>query len=301
MKNAFKGRLWLVLILALIPVFAFGQDTDKKDNKKVTPVPAADQWDLVWNDEFDGEGLPDPKKWTFEVQKPGWVNNELQYYTKRTENCRQEKGFLIIEALMDNFEGCKYTSARIRTQYKGDYTYGKFVIRAKLPPGKGTWGAIWALPTNARSYGVGWPSSGEIDIMECVGYKPNVVQTSIHSGKYNWKNHNEKSAKKTIDDMYDKFHEYTMYWYEDRLEIAVDNEVYLVFPNEKAGWISWPFDKRFYVILNLAIGGDWGAAEGMDDTIFPTRMVIDYVRIYQLKQKPATTDAAPADTKATTP
>src|SRR4026208_2586222 len=157
---------------------------------------SSDQWRLVWSDEFDYNGLPDPKKWSYDVGGHGWGNKELQYYTeRRKENARVENGKLIIEARRDSWEGHEYTSARLVTKGKGDWTYGRFEVKAKLPSGRGTWPAIWMLPTE-RSYGESyWPDNGEIDIMEHVGYDPDVVHGSAHTKAYYHSINTQKTAK----------------------------------------------------------------------------------------------------------
>ncbi|MBN1411646.1 MAG: glycoside hydrolase family 16 protein [Spirochaetales bacterium] len=289
MKSVWKYVFALALILAMVPGIAFPEDAkgtgndNKKDAPKLGTDHSKEDWQLVWNDEFEGEGLADPAKWTYEVWKPGKFNNELNSSTKRVENCRQEKGNLVVEARMDNFEGSKYSAARIKSKYKGDFLYGKFEFRAKLPRGRGTWAALWALPTNEKKHGVGWPSCGEVDVMECVGYLPDQIQTTIHTAKYNHKQGNDIHEIEVVPDMYDEFHSYIWYWYPDRMEIAVDDKVIMVYEDEGSGWLAWPFDTKCYLIINLVIGGDWGGVEGVDDTIFPTAMYVDYVRIFQLE------------------
>jgi beta-glucanase (GH16 family) len=239
-------------------------------------------WRLVWSDEFDYTGLPDPAKWSFEVKPPKWVNGELQNYTgDRPENCRVENGVLVIEARNDHYENLEYSSARIKTKGKGDWLYCRVEVRAKLPSGRGTWPAIWMMPTNEGAYGRGWPDSGEIDIMEHVGYDPGKIHATTHTKKYNWMNNNQKTAVTTVADCSKEFHVYSVEWYPDRIEIHVDDNVYFTNRNDGTGWQAWPFDKSFYLILNLAIGGSWGGLQGVDNSIFPQRMEVDYVRVYE--------------------
>jgi beta-glucanase (GH16 family) len=240
---------------------------------------ALDGWSLVWNDEFDTDGLPSPDRWSYDVGGSGWGNNELEYYTQfRQENARVENGVLVIEARKENFQGMKYTSARLVTTNKGDWLYGRMDVRAKLPLGVGTWPAIWMLSTDWK-YG-GWPNSGEVDIMEHVGYDPNVIHGSTHSLKYYFKINTQKTASLRLPDVRE-FHTYTVEWYADRLDFFVDGNIYLTSRNDGTGWEAWPFDQRFHLILNLAIGGDWGGSKGVDDTAFPQRMEVDYVRVYK--------------------
>ena len=234
---------------------------------------------LVWSDEFDVPGLPNAAKWTCEEGGHGWGNNELQYYTmNRSQNARVENGVLIIEALKETYSGRDYTSARLVSTAKGDWLYGRFEIRAKLPGGRGTWPAIWMLPTD-WAYG-NWPASGEIDIMEHVGYDPTRIFGTAHTQAYNGKIGTQKGSSVTGSDWESTFHVYAVQWMADRIEFIVDDQIYFTFNNE-GSWEKWPFDKRFHFVLNLAVGGTWGGAQGVDPSIFPRRMEIDYVRVYQ--------------------
>jgi len=235
-------------------------------------------WKLVWNDEFNGSFV-DSGKWGYEVNGNGGGNNELQYYTEGFENSYVDSGALTIVAKKQAYQGKQYTSARMRSKYKGDWTYGHFEIRAKLPFGKGTWPAIWMLPTDWE-YG-GWPASGEIDIMEHVGYDQNVIHGSTHCQKYYFKIGTQKSGTVKIANASTDFHTYAIDWYADRIDFFVDGTKYFTSWNDGSGWQGWPFNKRFHFILNIAVGGDWGGAQGIDNSIFPQKMVIDYVRVYE--------------------
>lgn len=258
----------------------------------------ADDWKLVWSDEFDRPGLPDPARWDYET---GFVrNNEQQLYTRtRLENARVEGGRLIIEARKEqmknpaydpaspgrgnrNREYAEYTSASLTTRGKASWTYGRIEVRAMLPSGRGTWPAIWTLGTNRAA---GWPACGEIDIMEFVGYEPGLVHANVHTGKYNHVRGNGRGDKIRIEDASEAFHVYAIEWFPDRIDCFVDDQKYFSCPNEGSGEDAWPFDRDQYLILNLAIGGAWGGQKGIDDTIFPARFTIDYVRVYQ---KPST-------------
>lgn len=246
--------------------------------------PAPEGWSLVWNDEFDRDGAPDPTKWSYDVGtgRNGWGNRELQYYTKeRSENARVEKGHLIIEARREPFEGSDYTSARLVTKSKGDWTYGRFEIRAKLPLGRGTWPAIWMLPT-VWDLGNGmWPDNGEIDIMEHVGYDPGVVHATTHSQKHQWRIKSQRTAKRTVPDIGTAFHTYALEWEAEEIRMYIDGQHYFTSRKEGGDWTSWPFYKDFHLLLNLAVGGDWGGSKGVDETIYPRRMEVDFVRVYQ--------------------
>jgi beta-glucanase (GH16 family) len=256
----------------------------------------AGEWKLVWSDEFDRPGLPDATKWGYEE---GFVrNNEAQYYTRqRSENARVEGGMLVIESRKERFknpgfdpaapaqsssrkkrEFAEYTSASLTTQGKASWTYGRIEVRAKLPSGRGTWPAIWMLGTN-RS--VGWPACGEVDIMEFVGYEPGIVHANIHTRKYNHVQKTNKGDKHALPDASEAFHVYAVEWFPDHMDFFVDGNKYFTFRNENTGADAWPFDKDHYLILNLAIGGAWGGTKGIDESIFPQKFLIDYVRVYQ--------------------
>jgi beta-glucanase (GH16 family) len=237
------------------------------------------RWKLVWQDEFNYQGEPDTGKWSVVVKPPRWVNQEAQAYMERRENLRVENGHLIIQARGSHDKG--YTSARLDTFLSGKWTYGRLEVRAKLPEGRGTWPAIFMLPTENIKSVYGWPSSGEIDIMEHVGHNPGTVQASVHCSEYNHLQGNQKFGTFYMEDPFNEFHVYTVEWYPDRLDFFVDENKYFTFRKEMNGWETWPFYKDFYLILCLAIGGSWGGAQGIDDSIFPTQMVIDYVRVYQ--------------------
>ncbi|MBN1936065.1 MAG: glycoside hydrolase family 16 protein [Anaerolineae bacterium] len=243
-----------------------------------TPYSAAGGWRLVWADEFDVPGLPDPARWDYEV---GYIrNNERQYYTmRRQENARVENGMLIIEARRDPSQECEYTSASLITRGSGEWTYGRIEVRAKLPTGKGMWPAIWMLGTNIDT--VGWPACGEIDIMENVGFDPNRVYGSIHTSAYNHVNKTQKNASLTVSKPYEEFHVYAVEWFADHIDFFVDDRKYFTFKNEGAGVDVWPYDRPQYLILNIAVGGSWGGQQGIDDAVFPQQMQIDYVRVYE--------------------
>lgn len=249
-----------------------------------TPVLSMGQCnELVWADEFDQDGLPDSTRWSYNVGGGGWGNSELQYYTdRRMENARVENGKLIIEAIKESYQGSAYTSARLVSKLKGDWLNGTVEARAKLPGGKGTWAAIWMLSTD-QSYG-SWPSSGEIDIMEYVGYDVGKIYGTIHTKAYNHTLGTQKGGNTTLTDETDTFHVYKMTWTQEKIEFYVDNTKYYTFNNPHIDYTTWPFDKRFHLIMNLAVGGSWGGSQGVDPTAFPARMEVDYVRVYQESQ-----------------
>lgn len=241
-------------------------------------LPEEAGWKLVWADEFDIPGLPDPARWDYEA---GLVRNrEQQYYTKaRSENARVETGTLVIESRREKFDKGEYTSASLHTWGKAEWCYGRIEVRAKLPTGRGMWPAIWMLGSNRNQ--LGWPACGEIDIMENVGFDPNIIHANIHTKAYNHVKKTNKGDKIRIEKPYEDFYIYAIEWFPDRLVFFVDEKKYFTFRNENTGNDVWPFDKPHYLILNTAVGGTWGGQQGIDDSIFPQRFYIDYVRVYQ--------------------
>ena len=247
----------------------------------VAPTQRAVDWEKVWGDEFDGEGLPDASKWYYETGGDGWGNGEQQYYTKNdTDNVRVRNGHLIIEARHESYQGNEYTSARLNSE--GSWTYGRFVIRAKLPSGRGTWPAIWMLPDHNTYGSQYWPDNGEIDVMEHVGYDPGVVHGTIHTEAFNHIDGTDRGGTVTVSNATSAFHTYAMEWTPTEIRVFADGQRYFTFRNrEQYGWQEWPFDHPFHLLLNIAVGGSWGGAQGIDDTAFPAQMVIDYVRVYK--------------------
>lgn len=268
-------KYFLVLFVCLFVLSAFGE------NPKITAEESdKGKWKLVWEDNFDQTGLPDPSIWSYE--EGNIRNKEAQFYTKnRLENARVENGKLIIEARKDNWNDQEITSASIHTYGKKSILYGRIEVRAKLPSGVGTWPAIWMLGDVIKE-GVGWPSCGEIDIMENVGFNPDIIHANIHTKSYNHSIGTGKGDKITIKNPHKKFHTYTLEWYEDRMEFFVDGERYFVYKQENAGNDVWPFNKPHYLILNLAIGGAWGGQQGIAEDLLPQKYFIDYVRVYEL-------------------
>lgn len=235
---------------------------------------------LVWADEFDLPGLPDPARWSDDVGGHGWGNQELQFYTRgRLENARVENGHLVIEARSERWEGRAYTSARLVTKGKGDWTYGRVEARARLPKGRGSWPAIWMLPTTQAN--MKWPDDGEIDIMEHVGFDPGVIHGSVHTKRYNHVMRTQQTKTTLVPDAMDAFHVFAIEWDSARIRWFVDNREFFVFANEGTGKDVWPFDGPFHLVLNIAVGGTWGGQKGVDDGAFPLRMAVDYVRVYR--------------------
>lgn len=280
--NPMPGSLVLLIALQATPCFA-----RQTDSAAPLPKKSAEAWSFeatpAWQDEFDYTGAPDPAKWGYDIGGHGWGNNELQYYTDSTDNAFVANGVLTIAANKKKREGRNYTSARVISKGKGDFLYGRFEIKAKLPSGKGTWPALWMLPTD-QAYG-GWPKSGEIDIMEHVGFDPNRVHITAHTEAYYFQIKTQKTATKVIDGAMNEFHRYRVDWTPDAVRGYIDDALVLDFPNEGAGYKVWPFDKRFHLLMNIAVGGDWGGQKGVDDDSFPARMQVDYVRVYRLIEK----------------
>lgn len=237
----------------------------------------------TWADEFDYEGLPDSKKWGYDVGGGGWGNNELEFYTdKKVENARAEGGKLIIEARKEPIGNRNYSSARLVTKGKGDFLYGRIEVRAKLPRGRGTWPAIWTLASQS-SYGSNyWPDNGEIDIMEHVGFDPGRVHANVHTKAFNHAIKTNKGNQISVPDAMDAFHTYRVDWTPQEMTFFVDDKNYFTFQNSGAGWEQWPYDKPQHLLLNIAVGGNWGGQQGVDDSVFPQRMEVEFVRVYKL-------------------
>ena len=227
-------------------------------------------YSLVWEDNFNGTSL-DTTYWSYEIAEPGRVNNELQRYTDK--NVELSDGKLLIIANKENNE---YTSARINTKGKRTFTYGLFEIKAKLPEGIGTWPALWMLNQNIDE--VGWPAGGELDIMEHVGKRPNFIHSTVHnSSGYGATPY---TGILEIKNPFTEFHIYGMVWTKEFIDFFVDGKLVNHYQPEVKNIDNWPFDKPFFLIFNVAIGGDWGGPV-VDDKLFPTVMTVDWVKVYQ--------------------
>ena len=241
--------------------------------------------DLVWSEEFNYTGLPDSKSWSYDVGDGcnlgcgcGWGNQELQFYTeKNLNNLRVENGNLVVELRKE--EDGIYSSGRLHTRGKHHWKNGTIEVRAKTAKGLGTWSAVWMLPTD-NAYGH-WPKSGEIDIMEQVGYQPDSIWSAAHVEKYNHLNATHKNGGYKIENISDDFHTYKLVWTQDQYEVFVDDNSIFTFLNEESGPQAWPFDQDFYLILNLAYGGNWGGKMGVNPEALPAKMLVDYIRVYQ--------------------
>ncbi len=247
-------------------------------------------WTLVWADEFDQPdgSSPDSSKWTFDIGASGWGNNEWQYYTSRTNNARIENGHLVIEAKQESFSGADYTSARLKTQGKASWTYGRIEARIKIPRGQGIWPAFWMLGTNITS--VGWPTCGEIDILENIGREPTTVHGTVHGPGYSGENGIGGPFSLSGNPAFaDDFHVYAVEWTTNQIKWFVDGtHFFSLTPASLPNGAPWVFNAPQFIILNVAVGGNW---PGYPDqtTVFPQRMTVDYVRVYAISNAPPTT------------
>ena len=272
----------------------------------IAPMAGAQDWQLVWSDEFAYNGALDPTKWTFETGGSGWGNNELQHYTDRPENARADGDHLVIEARRESFAGNGFTSARLNSATS--WTYGRFEIRAQLPTGRGTWPAIWMLASQTTYGDEYWPDNGEIDIMEHVGFDPNVVHATVHTEAFNHLAGTQVGESVSVPTATTGFHVYALEWEPNEIRAYVDGALYFTFTRRPSwSWEEWPFDRPFHLLLNIAVGGNWGGSDtlggtdpdGVDESVFPQEMRIDYVRVYQeANPGPTVTLDAPSGTVA---
>lgn len=271
-KAKIKAGLPFVFLLA-VSVFFFSSCSTSEDQT------VANFKTLVMADEFNTDGELDNSIWNYEIGtgQNGWGNNELQYYTDRTENVNVENGYLLLTAKEENYNGSSYTSARLTTQGKLEQTYGRFEARIRLPYGKGLWPAFWLLGSDCETNI--WPQCGEIDIMEYLGDNPNTIFGSVHGPGYSA---GEAVTKDYVleNDRYDTgFHVFGIEWSPDYINYYVDDTLYQqITPADVPG--EWVFDHPFYIILNVAVGGNFPGAPNAE-TIFPQTMLVDYVRVYQ--------------------
>ena len=242
-------------------------------SSKITP-PAG--YKLVWDDEFDGNTI-NPKNWTYDIGAGGWGNGEAEFYTNRPENARVENGMLVIEALQEKYQGSYYTSARLKTQGLQEFKYGRIEARIKVPSGNGMWPAFWMLGSSFN--GSNWPDCGEIDIMEYIGRQPDLIMGTAHGPGYAgalglsmWNRQKFNIA--------DDYHTYAIDWEEGRIDWYFDGNLYYSVTPADIGDREWVFDQPFFIILNLALGGQLPGPIGLD-VKFPKQMLVDYVRVFQ--------------------
>ena len=271
-------RSYIILVLIAASLFSAWKGLSEE------PASGTSKFnELVWADEFDQPVL-DTSRWKAITgdgcpELCGFGNNELQYYTDNTTNLSVQDGILVIRALKDSTGNKAYSSAKLVSRNKGDWKYGRIEVKAKIPEGRGTWPAIWMLPTLDRD--LDWPLDGEIDIMEHVGYNQGTVYGTIHTGKYNGMSGTQKGDSIKIADIHEKFYVYALEWEEDQLIWSVNGNVYYTLKRNKEAHEGWPFTRKFHLILNLAVGGHWGGKYGIDDSIWPQTLEVDYVRVYQ--------------------
>ncbi|MDQ1164112.1 MULTISPECIES: glycoside hydrolase family 16 protein [unclassified Flavobacterium] len=226
---------------------------------------------VIWSDEFNVDGSPDSSKWGYNTGTgDGWGNNELEYYTNRSENVKIENGTLKITAIKENYLGSQYTSTRMLTKGKFSFKYGRAEVRAKLPVGGGTWPAFWLLGDNIDT--VGWPACGEIDILESVGNNPNVIHSSLHSPGRSGNTPDTKTT--TAANSTTEFHIYAAEWSAENIKFYVDDNLFYTYKNSS----TTPFNQKFFIILNLAMGGNFGGA--VDPNFTSATFEVDYVRVY---------------------
>lgn len=266
----FSFILLLVAIIGCVPAMPV--------EPTATPIPVPDGWTLTWHDEFDGDTI-NASNWTYDLGGTGWGNGEAQVYTDRPENARVENGLLIIEARKEVNEngGSSFTSARLKTQGLQTFQYGRIEARIKVPEGRGFWPAFWMLGSNFPE--VGWPDSGEIDIMEYVGREPDLIMGTMHGPGYAGAVGLSKWNRQDFN-IADDFHTYAVEWDTNQISWYFDGEKYSTYTREDVGLREWVFDQPFFIILNFAIGGTLGGLV-MPDTPFPALYLIDYVRVYQ--------------------
>ncbi len=271
----------IFIFLAIVSVTYFSCKSEDETPLDKDPPTTQTEYQLVWSDEFDGTTI-NKDNWSFLLWEAGKVNNEWQKYVESPDNYKVENGLLHIIATKtgdNNFDG--YTSTRLSSQKKKEFSYGRFEFRAKMPNGKGTWPALWMLGSNIDQ--VGWPKCGEIDIMEYVGYLPNTTHSNIHT-QYQYGN-TDFHATINLDTAEENFHNYGIIWTKDKIQFYIDditNITNTYSPSNKNS-DNWPFTQSYYFIMNFAVGGAWGGIEGVDGNIWPQAMIVDYVRVYQLR------------------
>jgi beta-glucanase (GH16 family) len=253
---------------------------------QTTTAPSGSPWTLVWSDEFGGSNgsAPDSSKWTIETGGDGWGNHELEYYTNRPQNTQIQNGSLVITALKETYTGKdgvtrNYTSGRMKTAGKFEQQFGRFEARIKIPYGQGMWPAFWMLGNNSGP--VGWPGCGEIDIMENIGKEPAIAHGTIHGPGYSGADGIGSSFSLAKGRFADDYHLYAVEWELNVIRFYVDSNLYATrTPADLPQGTKWVYDHPFFIILNVAVGGDWPGAPD-NATVFPQTMLVDYVRVYK--------------------
>jgi beta-glucanase (GH16 family) len=270
-------RLFFKSLLLALPIFVISSCST--DEKQIV----AKFTEITMQDEFDTEGAPNSSIWGYDLGTGntdtggGWGNNELQFYTDRTENVKVENGYLLITAKKESYNGSSYTSARLTTKGLFEQAYGRFEARIRLPYGQGMWPAFWLLGANVDE--VGWPQCGEIDIMEYRGQEPTMVLGTVHGPGYSGAESITKGYN-LLNDRFDTgFHIFGIEWGPEYINYYIDDVLYnQITPTDVTG--EWVFDHPFYIIINLAVGGDFVGAPN-SETVFPQTMLVDYVRVYK--------------------
>ena len=280
----------IILGLGVVVSVGMCSCSGKKDSQTspyIAPTAPVDKnWSFDatpdWADDFNYTGTPDTSKWTYDLgTNGGWGNSELEDYTNSLSNVSVANGILTITAKKENVNGANYTSARIVSKGTGSLTYGRIEVRAQLPAGRGTWPAIWMLP-NDYAYGA-WPNSGEVDIMEMVGFAPDTVHFSTHNELHY--GGNAETSTYAMPGASTGFHLFREDWTPYAIRGYYDNNLVFTYINTGAGSPAWPYDQKFHLLMNIAVGGSWGGLKGVDDSAFPTTMQVDYVHFFNMIAK----------------
>ena len=288
MTSIFRSLIRAILFAVLVSAATLWAQEAKPQIQAPAPTPAK-KWTLIWSDEFNGPdgSAPDPAKWKYDLGGKGWGNNELETYTDRPINVEQKDGNLVITARKESYTGTDgiprdYTSARIKTAGLFDHAHGRFEARIKIPHGQGMWPAFWLLGNDIGT--IGWPGSGEIDIMENIGKEPSIVHGTIHGPGYSGeKGPSSAFLLSNSDSFADDFHLYAVEWEPNQIRFYVDENLYATrTPADLPSGTKWVYDHPFFIILNLAVGGGWPGNPD-NTTAFPQRMLVDYVRVYDAK------------------
>jgi len=276
MRSAFISRLFLIIIITTLLSGLLAACGSSLTGANSTPVVPPEGWTLIWQDEFEADKI-NPANWTYDLGGWGWGNGEAQFYTSRPENARLENGMLVIEARQEKYESSYYTSARLKTQGLQEFQYGRIEARLKVPVGAGLWPAFWMLGNDFN--GSNWPDCGEIDIMEYLGKEPDLIMGTVHGPGYSGALGFSKWHRQTFN-IADDFHTYAIEWSPDQIDWFFDGVKYHTVTRSDVGEREWVFDHPFFLLLNLAVGGQLPGPVGLD-TVFPTQFLVDYVRVFQ--------------------